>query len=38
MGKNIAIAKKPTTAANPMVKTGPMASDIFFMAYSTSVA
>jgi hypothetical protein len=38
IGKKIARAKKPTTAASPMVKIGPMASDNFFMAYSTSVS
>ena len=38
MGRKMARAKKPTTAARPTVSIGPMASDIFFMEYSTSVS
>ncbi len=33
MGRKIASAKKPTTAASPIVKIGPIASDNFFMEY-----
>ena len=38
IGKNIARAKKPTTAASPTVSSGPIASDSFFIEYSTSVS
>ena len=38
MGRNIASAKKPTTAASPTVSSGPIASDNFFIEYSTSVS
>jgi hypothetical protein len=38
MGKKIARAKKPTTAASPTVSSGPIASDSFFIEYSTSVS
>ena len=38
MGRKMARAKKPTTAARQMVRTGAIASDSFFVAYSTSVS
>ena len=38
IGRKMARAKKPITAARPTVSMGPMASDIFFMEYSTSVS
>jgi hypothetical protein len=36
MGKNIDSAKKPTTPAKPIVRIGPIASDNFVIAYSSS--
>lgn len=36
MGMKMASAKKPTTAASPTIKIGPMASDRALTAYSTS--
>ena len=38
MGRKIARAKKPTTAARLMVRIGASASDSFLVAYSTSVS
>ena len=38
MGKKIARAKNPTTAASPTVSSGPMASASFLVAYSTSMS
>ena len=38
IGRKMARAKKPTTAARQMVRTGAIASESFFVVYSTSVS